>query len=123
MSIKDFWDKIKSSGETFLGDERAFFSVLLVVVSLLSFQLGQYAMLDTSASQSAQVEGYTKDHIDIEKEGVVASVYVASKNGTRYHLPWCSGARRIAEENKVWFSDKEAAERAGYTPAQNCDGI
>lgn len=49
--------------------------------------------------------------------------YVASKNGTVYHLPWCSGAQRILEENKVWFATKEDAERAGYRPATNCKGI
>ncbi|MBI4086620.1 hypothetical protein HY416_01410 [Candidatus Kaiserbacteria bacterium] len=49
--------------------------------------------------------------------------YVGSKNGSKYHLPWCSGAARIAEENKIWFSSKEEAEAAGYTPAANCKGI
>lgn len=49
--------------------------------------------------------------------------YVASKSGTKYHLPWCSGAQRIKEENKVWFKTKADAEAAGYTPAANCKGI
>ncbi len=49
--------------------------------------------------------------------------YVASKSGTKYHLPWCSGAQRIKEENKVWFKTKAEAEAAGYTPAANCKGI
>jgi hypothetical protein len=49
--------------------------------------------------------------------------YVASKNSTKYHLPWCSGAARIAEENKVWFASKEEAAAAGYAPAANCKGI
>lgn len=49
--------------------------------------------------------------------------YVASKNGTRYYLPWCGGAKQIKEENKVWFTSKEDAERAGYTAAKNCKGI
>lgn len=52
-----------------------------------------------------------------------AGGYVASKNGTKYHLPWCSGAKRIKEENKVWFKTKAEAEAAGYTPAANCKGI
>jgi hypothetical protein len=52
-----------------------------------------------------------------------AGRYVGSRNGTKYHLPWCSGAARIKEENKVWFSSKEEAEAAGYTPAANCKGI
>ncbi len=49
--------------------------------------------------------------------------YVASKNGTRYYLPSCSGAKRIKEENRVWFQTKSMAEAAGYTPAANCDGM
>lgn len=49
--------------------------------------------------------------------------YVASKNGTKYHLPTCSGAKRIKEENKIWFDSKTEAEQAGYEPAKNCKGI
>lgn len=49
--------------------------------------------------------------------------YVASKNGSVYHLPWCSGAQRIKEENKVWYETKEVAEAAGLRPAANCKGI
>jgi hypothetical protein len=49
--------------------------------------------------------------------------YVASKSGEKYHLPWCSGAQHIKEENKVWFKTKAEAEAAGYTPAANCKGI
>ena len=54
---------------------------------------------------------------------VTEGSYVASKSGTKYHLPWCGGAQRIKEENKVWFKTKEDAEKAGYTPAANCKGI
>jgi hypothetical protein len=49
--------------------------------------------------------------------------YVASKNGATYNFPWCSGAARIKEENKVWFDTKEAAVAAGYRPAANCKGL
>jgi hypothetical protein len=50
-------------------------------------------------------------------------VYVASKSGTKYYLPSCSGAKRIKEENKVWFQTKEEAEKAGYGPASGCKGL
>jgi len=50
-------------------------------------------------------------------------VYVASKNSNKYHFPDCSGAKRIAERNKIWFSSKEEAESIGYTPAANCPGL
>jgi len=49
--------------------------------------------------------------------------YVASKSGAAYHYPWCSGAQRIKEENKIWFTSKEDAEAAGYRPASNCKGL
>jgi cell division septation protein DedD len=49
--------------------------------------------------------------------------YVASKTGTKYYLPWCGTAKRIKEENKVWFSSKAEAEAAGYEPAKNCKGL
>lgn len=52
-----------------------------------------------------------------------AGTYVASKNGSAYHFPWCSGAQRIREENKIWFATKEEAEAAGYRPASNCKGL
>ena len=48
---------------------------------------------------------------------------VASINGGKYHFPWCSGAQRINEENKVWFDSKEEALAGGYTPAANCKGL
>lgn len=49
--------------------------------------------------------------------------YVASRSGTTYHLPTCSGAKQIKDENKIWFATKADAERAGYKPAANCPGL
>lgn len=49
--------------------------------------------------------------------------YVASKNGSSYHLPWCSGAKSISDKNKVYFASEEEAVAAGYKPAKNCKGL
>lgn len=49
--------------------------------------------------------------------------YVASKSGSKYYLPTCSGVGRIKEENKVWYATKADAEASGLTPAANCPGI
>jgi hypothetical protein len=49
--------------------------------------------------------------------------YLASKNGKKYYLPSCSGAKRIKDENKVWFATLEDAQAAGLTPAANCPGL
>ncbi len=72
-----------------------------------------------AAVQSAVAPALEPEVADIPAGGQ----YVSSKSGTRYYLPWCSGAKQIKEENKVWFTTKEAAEAAGYTPAKNCKGI
>lgn len=52
-----------------------------------------------------------------------AGQYVASRNGSSYHLPSCPGALQIKDENKVWFQTRGEAERAGYKPAGNCPGL
>ncbi|MEO8637485.1 MAG: hypothetical protein ABI430_01125 [Candidatus Taylorbacteria bacterium] len=52
-----------------------------------------------------------------------AGMLVGAKSGDKYHFPWCSGAQRIKEENKIWFASVEEARKAGYTPAANCKGL
>jgi hypothetical protein len=41
--------------------------------------------------------------------------YVVSKTGKQYHLPRCIWARRINENNQMWFESEKAAEKRGYT--------
>lgn len=55
--------------------------------------------------------------------GNEAKLFVASKNGAKYYYPWCSGAGRIKEENKIWFSSANEAQQAGFAPAANCKGL
>ena len=45
---------------------------------------------------------------------------LASRNGTRYYFPQCSGASRISEANKVWFASEAEAKAKGYTLASGC---
>jgi hypothetical protein len=64
---------------------------------------------------------------NVKKENPATSAaggqYVASKTGTKYYLPWCGTAKRIRDDNKVWFASKAEAEAAGYEPAKNCKGL
>jgi hypothetical protein len=53
----------------------------------------------------------------------VGKVYLASKSGTKYYLPTCAGAKRIKDENRVWFATVEEAKAKGLTPAANCPGL
>lgn len=56
-------------------------------------------------------------------QNATAGTVVASKNGTKYHYPWCAGAKQISEKNKITFESIEAARAKGYSPASNCQGL
>ena len=70
-------------------------------------------------SQQTQNLSQMKPMISLVTQGK----YLGSKNGSVYHLPTCPGAKRIKDENKVWFASKAEAEARGYKPAVNCKGI
>ncbi len=54
------------------------------------------------------------------KKPVMSGNFVASINGKAYYPANCEAAKRIKEENRIWFTSKEEAEAGGYKPAQNC---
>ena len=107
--------------------QKLFLSVTIILIALLSFGIGKLSVAGNrepikieydpnltewstpSVDQAASV-------INAVKEGEV----ITSKNGARYHYPWCSGAKQIKEENKIVFATVAAAEAAGYTLAANC---
>lgn len=78
--------------------------------------------LDFARDKSAFNNIIDDDALQVLQERMDGA-YVASKNSTKYHLPDCSGAKRIADHNKIWFNSKEEAESLGYTPAANCPGL
>jgi len=118
--MQHFLEKIKSaiSGDVFT-------VLVIILVGFSGFGLGRLSVTNERKipvmieQGAAAVEAGALSEETLPQGGG----YVASKKGKKYHLPWCSGAQRISEENKIWFSSKEEAERAGYTPAANCDGL
>jgi len=46
--------------------------------------------------------------------------YVASKSGGKYHLPDCRYAKKMKEENKIWYGSKEEAEADGKDSCGVC---
>jgi len=118
---------------------------IIVLVGLASFGLGRLSALESKREPvrilRAQVAEENVKHpmSNISREGANESSssglqlptsnfqsggqLVGSKNGTKYHFPWCSGAERIKEENKKWFDSIAAARAAGYSPAANCKGL
>ncbi len=146
MSIKESLEKIKGGARGALPawrpeallERNTFVGLLLGLVALSSFAFGRLSGMEEgrvpvritfpgAATSSLATAGISLTQTPpIPKPDVTGATkgqYVASKSGTKYHLPWCSGAKRISEENKIWFASKAEAEKAGYTPAANCKGI
>lgn len=137
--LRDFANKIKVFSRT--RREELAISLIILLVALLAFGLGRLSVLyggegefeivypENSQGAAAvqagrlKVEAGSEEKLQPSLSPVEGGGYVASKTGAKYHLPWCSGAQRIKEENKVYFETKEAAESAGYTPAGNCKGL
>lgn len=127
-------EKIKSLLEKNKKD--LYIASIIFLVSIASFGLGRLSIL-WPTKEPITIENYEAGIMNQEKTAAVENTvpnskftisdsdgkYVASKNGTAYHYPWCPGALKIKEENKIWFNTKEEAENKGYKPAGNCDGL
>ncbi len=140
-SISNLWGKIKGlanfrptlrplSDDLFLG-------LIIILVAFGSFGLGRLSKIE-GAKTPIQIENAPKVTADTFSSGTKAEIVstqqasvsmsqtgelVGSKNGTKYHYAWCSGAQRISEVNKIYFASKADAESRGYTPATNCKGL
>ena len=145
MSINDLPTKIKShfantkdyiySKENGLKIKEDLLIVLLLVLvgtasfcqdklSSLKKKKMPISILKTKDAMLASVALSSDSSIDQTKTEIQGKgIVVASKSGTKYYYPWCSGVSKIKEENKVWFLSIEDAKTAGLTPAANCSGL
>ncbi len=116
--------------------------LILVLSSTAAFGLGVLAGRDAGPSVGGEEGFWIEDRAPLTEPlgsrvfpgalpaaalapltGTEGKGFVASKTGTKYYLPTCSGAGRIKEENKVWYATKEDAEASGLSPAANCKGL
>jgi hypothetical protein len=58
--------------------------------------------------------------LNVGGEGSQDSLFVASKNGTKYYPPGCKAANRIKEENKVFFKSEAEVIKAGFSRTVSC---
>lgn len=134
-SILYIMEKLKS----FLQNDKQFYGFIVLLVGFLSFFLGQQSVTSKQASTDLiSVEPFAgradaEKSVDYTSKTDQKSVYfenssqpagvVASKSGSKYHLPACPGAKQIKPDNLVRFDSVEKARAAGYTPAANCPGL
>lgn len=130
-------EKLKS----FLADDLSFYGSLIVLVAIISFGLGRasngqfHTKIEPNIDIISQLQPIPRDDTDpVPASGSVLKPtpvnvlgseekVVASRSGTRYHLPTCPGAKQIKPENLITFPNPAAAVAAGYTKAANCPGL
>ncbi|PJE74337.1 MAG: hypothetical protein COV01_02460 [Candidatus Taylorbacteria bacterium CG10_big_fil_rev_8_21_14_0_10_41_48] len=134
MILTDLKGKIKRY-IGLLDRKDVYMTIIIALTAISAYILGRLSVLDTSSTSvtienkagvfsiNQTTESTIKSTATVSDTSKNQGVYVASKSSTKYHLPTCSGAQRIAEANKIWFTSKVEAEKAGYTPAANCPGI
>jgi len=94
-------------------------------------EIGEDKVIWFDSKEDAEEQGYTSNSNsketdltdEVDDVNAPSGKFVASKSGTKYYLPTCSGVKRIKEENKVYFDSIEEAEAEGLEPAKNCPGL
>lgn len=117
-TIPEVWARCKVALEPVLADWGVI--LVLVLVALGSFGLGRLSM--TEGAKPAVSVAFQP--LEGEPKGMaIGGLFVASRNGSVYHFPWCGGAAQISSANKVWFASEKAAKDAGYSPSKSCKGL
>ena len=94
--------------------------VTIILVALISFGIGyliasqienQSIIIQNPSFNSASIqESLPKESKDVLKQ----EKFIGSVNSNKYHWPDCPFAKRISEENQIWFSSEQEAQDAGY---------
>lgn len=121
MSIKDNLLKIKP-----LFNKNTIYGFILIFVAITAFGLGKISEkrekrtpIILGSFETSQISNIST--ITTSKD--VIETVVASKNGKNYYFSSCAGAKRIKEENKIFFKSEKEAENSGYKLAQNCHSL
>lgn len=117
-TIQEWWLSCKGWGGQFIEDWGLF--AVILVATLGSFGLGRLsALIEAKPVVSVALAASQKAPGSLVEGGLI----VASRSGSVYYYPWCSGALKIAPSSQRWFQSEAAARAAGYAPAKNCKGL
>ena len=138
MNISNLFQKSKRKLNILC--HRDIFTVMVIIlIGFAGFGLGRLSIIEKNKETvkikfPEYLSATVLNSQDSDESGVNSSpaapapssgegLLVASKNGSKYHFPWCSGGKSISEKNKIWFDSAEDARKSGYTPAANCKGL
>jgi len=127
--IKHFISKIK----TYVNEHQKMpiWVLFVFIISLISFGLGRLSIVDKQESLIIENGVPLLSDVDeiITSGGNVRGIslpmaqsgnFVVSKNSKYYYLPDCATAKRIKDENKVWFQTEQEAQGLGFVRGSGC---
>ena len=97
-------DKIKQNRLAVLS------ALLIIASSSFSFYLGY-----SSKTCKSSIYAIHSDTDETSK-----TRFIASKRGKYFYPEWCSSAKRIKEQNRVYFNSAKEAQNAGYKISDSC---
>lgn len=110
--------------------DHGFYSLLVILVGFGGYFLGYEEASVKNIERLPRSEVVEEKAVEKALEAKVVktptsqeAAVVASKSGTKYHLPSCPGAAQIKSDNRLEFDSIAEAEAAGYKPATNCPGL
>ena len=103
--------------------------IIVILVGLGSFELGRLSKENGATgiekeypnqmtNQAAEYSSLLQN-TRIEKDSSEKNFF-ASNRGTKYYSIGCSAGKDIKQENRIYFTKKEEAERAGYELSSSC---
>ncbi len=128
-------DKIKSAIEYFIGSEsgKDLLTVIIVLlVGLSSFGLGRLSKQPLNEGLKVEYEGEeyfpeeTAGNLDANTTKAGSAVrqdsgqFFGSSKGSKYYPVGCAAGKSLKQENRIYFTSREAAETAGYTLSGSC---
>ena|SRR3989344_3836398 len=125
----DYKSRVKNLIEQEIGYQSALFAALILLI-VFFIGLGLGLLIRPSKPTPIIIDKNVKIGLPARQEefsknssksfNFTGGSFVASINGKNYYPEDCPSAKRIKEENMIWFDSAEEAEADGYTPAKNC---
>ncbi|MDX1535483.1 MAG: hypothetical protein R3346_01860 [Candidatus Spechtbacterales bacterium] len=101
-----------------------FYAILVSLATITVFSMGYFTANVVKLQKPSIVVEKISDNTYSTVNNDILQPYngrvVASVNSDKYHYEHCPGAKRIKEENKIYFTNNQEAVEAGYELAGNC---
>ena len=107
--------------------------IVVILVGLGSFMLGR---LSKESDLSSGIKIEYSNQTDISEANAISSVnslekvsaiqnfvgknFFASNRGSKFYSIGCSGGKTIKQENRIYFTTREEAEKQGYELSSSC---